>query len=82
MESNEHQNERLDLLWGVKAIAAYLGLNERQTHYQIENDVIPVKRQGRLIVASKSALRKHFSAGDVSTTPAPNGTPAEATTTP
>jgi hypothetical protein len=52
--------DQLDLLWGVKAIADYVGLTERQAGYQIEIGLIPVKKQGRLVVASKANLREHF----------------------
>ena len=43
MDSNNKQSDQLDLLWGVKAIAGYIGLNERQTHYQIEFGTPPGK---------------------------------------
>jgi hypothetical protein len=67
MDSNDKQSDQLDLLWGVKAIAGYIGLNERQTHYQIELGLLPVRRQKRLIVASKSELRAHFGAANIAT---------------
>ena len=49
-----------DLLHGACEIAAYLGISERETYYAIEAGHIPVKRMGRLIVASKSVLRRAF----------------------
>jgi hypothetical protein len=49
-----------DLLHGACEIAAYLGISERQCYYAVEAGNIPVKRMGRLIVASKSVLRRAF----------------------
>jgi hypothetical protein len=50
----------VDLLHGAAEIAAFLGLTERQAFHQIEQGNIPTTRMGRLIVASKSALRRRF----------------------
>jgi hypothetical protein len=71
MESNYQQGDHLDLLWGAKEIAQFLRLNERQTRYQIDLGLIPVKRQGRLISASKSVLRQHFATPDATASPPP-----------
>jgi hypothetical protein len=49
-----------DLLLGVEAIAAYIGLDKRQVDWQIRKGQIPVTRMGRLIIGSKSALRRRF----------------------
>jgi hypothetical protein len=49
-----------DLLPGVEAIAKFTGLKKRQVDWQIRNGTIPVTRLGRLIVGSKSALRRRF----------------------
>jgi len=49
-----------DLLHGAAEIGAFLGINERAVFYQISNGEIPVVRMGRLIVASKNALRRRF----------------------
>ncbi len=49
-----------DLLHGAAEIAAYLGLTERQAFHQIEQGNIPTRRMGRLIIASKTALRRRF----------------------
>jgi hypothetical protein len=49
-----------DLLWGAKAIASYLGLEERQAFYIAESGCLPIMRVGRKLVASKSALARHF----------------------
>jgi hypothetical protein len=49
-----------DLLHGAAEIAEFLGLEERQARHQIDRGNIPVTRMGRLIVGSKSALRRRF----------------------
>jgi hypothetical protein len=49
-----------DLLPGARAIATFLGLRERQARHQIDRGVIPVRRIGGLIVASKKVLRRCF----------------------
>jgi hypothetical protein len=50
-----------DLLVGAKAIAAYLGLNERQVFHQAANGGLPaVQRMGKLLIASKQRLRRYY----------------------
>jgi hypothetical protein len=49
-----------DLLHGVRAIAEFIGVDERQAHWQIRQKHIPVARLGRLIVGSKHQLREHL----------------------
>ncbi len=49
-----------DLLHGAKEIADFLGIEERQARHQIDQGNIPVTRMGRLIVSSKTALRRRF----------------------
>jgi len=64
MQSQNQQTDCLDLLWGAKAIGHFLGIDERQVWYQADRGLLPVKRQGRLLTASKAALRKHFETHD------------------
>lgn len=52
--------DKLDLIWGVKAIAAELGIPERRAFYLVENGRLPAKKEGRLWVSSRSALRRHY----------------------
>ncbi len=52
-----------DLLHGAAAIAAFIGIKERQARHQIEQGNIPVTRLGRLIISSKRALRQRFVPG-------------------
>ena len=54
------QTDQLDLLWGAKAIGDFIGIDERKVLYQTDRGLLPVKRQGRLLTASKSKLREHF----------------------
>jgi hypothetical protein len=52
--------DTLDLLWGAKAISEFIGLPRHRTHYLIYSGKLPVKRIGKQILASKSALRVYF----------------------
>jgi hypothetical protein len=49
-----------DLLWGIEAIGAYLGLGKRQADHALRSGRLPYRRVGRLIVSSKRALKQHF----------------------
>jgi hypothetical protein len=51
-----------DLIYGAEEIGDFLGITARAAYHQIESGNLPVKRMGRLIVASKSALRRAFGA--------------------
>ena len=62
MQSETQPTETLDLLWGAQAIADFLGTTERSVWYQADRGLLPIKKQGRLLTASKAALRAHFSA--------------------
>ena len=45
-----------DLLYGVAAIAAHLGLTDRQTRHNIDEGRLPTFRMGAIICARKSSL--------------------------
>jgi hypothetical protein len=49
-----------DILVGAAAIAAFIGIDERSARYQIDQGNIPTTRMGRLILSTKSALRRRF----------------------
>ncbi|MBO0766394.1 MAG: hypothetical protein J2P50_17640 [Hyphomicrobiaceae bacterium] len=49
-----------DRIAGAKAIAAFLGINERQCRYRLDRDLIPHAKEGSLHVASKAALVAHW----------------------
>jgi len=50
-----------DVLWGVQAIADYIGLSLTATQYLVRIDALPVGRLGpKTIFASKRQLRRHL----------------------
>jgi hypothetical protein len=49
-----------DLLHGYEAIGAFIGKSPRATEHQFKQGNLPLRRMGRLIVGSKSVLRKYF----------------------
>lgn len=53
-----------DLLYGVKAIAAFLGLTERQAQHRIDDGALPTFRLGGkkrgTICARRTTLRSHL----------------------
>lgn len=53
-----------DLLYGVKAIGAFLGLTERQAQHRIDDGDLPTFRLGGkargTICARRSSLRSHL----------------------
>ena len=53
-----------DTLWGVQAIADFIGHNRRQTYYYLQEGLIPGKKIGAIWVGSKSKIRKHLSSSD------------------
>jgi hypothetical protein len=50
-------DDALGVLWGVKAIAAYIGRTERQTRHLISTKKIPAEKFGANLIATKSRLR-------------------------
>lgn len=49
-----------DALYGIKAIAEFIGRTPRQTHYLLYEGRIPAGKEGVLWRASKKALRAHY----------------------
>ncbi len=49
-----------DLIWGVAAIAAEIGRNQRQTFHLLEHGNIPAKKVGGRWCALRSTLRQFF----------------------
>jgi excisionase family DNA binding protein len=49
-----------DLLDGVPAIAAYLGLSERRTYYLLESGQLPAFKIGSKWAGRKSTYLSHF----------------------
>jgi hypothetical protein len=62
MESDQNAAAPLadDLLWGGTAVAKELGVPRRRAFYLLESKGIPAKKIGGLWVASRRALREHF----------------------
>jgi hypothetical protein len=50
------------IVWGEE-IGKVIGRNRRQTYRLIENNRLPVKRKGRLLVATRDELLAALSAG-------------------
>jgi hypothetical protein len=57
--------ETLDLLVGARAVAEYTGLTPRQVYHQAAIGALPIRKQGTLIVASRSRLAEYFGAARV-----------------
>jgi hypothetical protein len=51
---------RLDLLWGVDAIAAEINQTRRQTYHLLETDRLPARKVGAKWCASRKGLREFF----------------------
>lgn len=54
----------LDLVWGGKQIAKEIKRNERQTFYLLETGGIPARKVGKIWVADRRQLQRHF-LGDI-----------------
>lgn len=46
-----------DLLYGIKAIAAELGMRPKQAEHRIAQGAIPTFKMGRTVCASRAALQ-------------------------
>jgi hypothetical protein len=60
--SNQNDQDGLaaDLLYGVAAVASFIGESERRSLYLLESRQIPAGKLGQRWVASRSALREHY----------------------
>jgi hypothetical protein len=54
------QTEGLDLVWGIQAIAAFIGRTPRQAYEALSKGELPARQVNRRWVASKRKLREHF----------------------
>lgn len=54
--------DRLDVLWGVAEIAAYIGRTERATHHLLDRRHLPARKVGGRWVASRDELAAFFTA--------------------
>lgn len=60
-----HDNDNLptaDLLFGAKAIAEFLGINQRQTYRLVYDGVLPSFKLGGTVAARRSTLTKWLAA--------------------
>jgi hypothetical protein len=56
----------LDLIWGAKKIGDTLGVPQHRISRLFEKGQLPfVKRVGKMLVADRNEMRKHFLAGGV-----------------
>lgn len=49
-----------DLLWGAQAIADFVGIKKRKAMWKIERGLIPARKNGLDLVASKREIIEHF----------------------
>ena len=56
VKQSASEDEPADLLYGVPAIADYLGLTQHQARHNIDKGRIPTFRMGAIICARKSSL--------------------------
>ncbi len=52
--------DKLDLLWGCKAIAQAIGRTERATFHMLEAGELPATQVGRRWVVSRRKLEQYF----------------------
>jgi hypothetical protein len=52
--------ESLDLVWGVRAIAVFIGRTNRQTYEALAKGELPARKVNGRWVASRKALREFF----------------------
>ena len=57
---NEEAEHRLDLVWGVDAIAAEINQSRRQTYHLLETGRLPAQKVGAKWCASRKGLREFF----------------------
>ena len=53
-------SENLDLAWGVREIARFIGRTERQTYEALAKGELPAKQVNHRWVASRKRLRELF----------------------
>lgn len=57
---NDQDGLAADLLYGVTAVAGFIGESERRALYLLESKQIPAGKLGQRWVASRQALRDHY----------------------
>ena len=63
METKE-KTERLgdDLVWGAEGIAQELGIEPSSVYYYHRKQLLPIRKLGKSLVASRRALQRAFAA--------------------
>lgn len=64
MTSKVDTPDTADLLYGVPAIAAHMGIRLMQAHHQIRKGGLPVFRKGGVICARKSSINSWLEDGE------------------
>ena len=57
---DEDKDQMPGVLWGAKAIAAYIKQTPRQTYYLLESGQLPAQRLGQRWVTTKARIRAHL----------------------
>lgn len=63
-QRNDSLDDPLDLIWTAPRIGEALNVSTRRAMYMLETGKLPARKIGRIWVADRSQLRKHF-LGDV-----------------
>ncbi len=71
--SDAQGNAVPDLLYGLDAIAAHVGLTVPQVKWQIARSAWPTFKQGAIVCARRSTLAKHFAAQEAASAGAARG---------
>ena len=53
-------HEKLELIWGVRGIAALINQTERQTFYLLETGKLPAKKVGNKWVGERGQIIRFF----------------------
>ncbi|HEV7436606.1 MAG TPA: helix-turn-helix domain-containing protein [Pseudorhizobium sp.] len=53
-------DDRLDLVWGIHAIAQVIGRTDRQTYDMLASGHLPARQVGNRWVAKRDALERFF----------------------
>ena len=56
----DRTTDELDLLHGVKEIATFARLDEREAYYLLGKGLLPGQKNGKSWTSSKTAVRRHF----------------------
>jgi hypothetical protein len=63
MLEQNYDSGNIDLLWGCRAIADFIGRRERQVFHLLETGQLPARKVGATWVAQRRKLREFFEPG-------------------